>query len=141
LRYVILVVVAVIVASCGDAPSPSGDQPASAAALGPAVDCGDIASGDCEGAALAALRSVAGRGVVAEVELDRGILCPIPEFLFEKTSCPGGPLGAPAGGSWIGHAIVAFWGQERRAYLNVSRAGAAYSARLITLATRPPSER
>lgn len=137
----LILVMAVIVAACGSPPSRSGQPAESGGRVGPVVDCGDIGSGNCEAAAQAALRVVAGRGSVLRVELGGGVLCRIPDFLFEKTSCPGGPLGAPAGGSWIGHAVVTFWAQERRAYMDVARTGSAFTATLITFATPPPSQR
>jgi hypothetical protein len=128
-----LVAVVLVLWGCGaEVTSP---LPVASPSKGLDVSCGDFPPAGCEAATSAVMKSVSQLAPVIRVELGRGILCPIPDLVQETTTCPRAGLDAPGGGTWVGHAIVTFWNQDRRAFLNVSQqGGASFSVALITLA-------
>ena len=130
--WVVITTIFVLASGCGD--SLTTGQPSAPPSAGLSVSCGDFPSGGCDAASEAVVKAVAGLAPVVKVELGRGILCPIPDLVQETTTCPRANLDAPGGGTWVGHAVVAFWNQDRRGFLNVSQLDTSFSAVLITVA-------
>jgi len=147
------VVLCVLVAACAS-PVPSSFTPslptptaASSAAqpsssltvVVPAVlTCGDLTIDDCRDAGSVVLATAERYGKATQVELGGGVWCPTPGLLFANTNCPGGAVGPPDGGQWIGHGLVTFAGSAAQAYVNVAKNGQTIRARFIALATPPP---
>lgn len=132
---------AVTLTSCGG-PSPTGSASAQASVSpipSSSLACGDMTVEDCGPAALAALNLLpTGSGRPISVELGRGVVCPLPELLFEVTTCPAG-LPPASGGEWIGNAVISLAGTSNQAYINLWKDGTAYGGSLIAIATPPAS--
>jgi hypothetical protein len=130
----VVIAIGLLAAACA-APSPSATA-SPTAVPSPVVSCGDLPVADCSDAAAAALATAAAHGTPVRVEVGRGVFCSDPDRLFGMTTCLQLP---PAGGRWVGHAVVTFAESPAQAYMNIVQSGRRVGADFIALATPQPS--
>jgi hypothetical protein len=92
---------------------------------------GGLAQATCDGAARAALASVAPSGWTPTwVWIDSGQFCPRQDCLFDPSQNFPYPE-PPSGGQWVGNAEIAFAGTDQHAGLNVAEVAGAFVPVLI----------